>query len=390
MRRTRVSGRTTSVSLLLVLAMLIAACATGDDTDGPDSAAADDEVEEETDDAGDDDATLTLDDLDPLAGTFTWFPAFHSMVIFVADGAGLWDELHLDVEMQQADSGSSMYAMLNAGQTDWTNAGIDTVAQAQDEGRDMLHLYPAVTKMSLNFVAGNEVMERFGITPDAPIEERLEALTQMRVGYTDPNAPTDVYSRYLMSLGGIDPETEGDLISVGSPPNLIAALRTGQIDAFMLTPPSPNQPEVEGFGTVFIKASVGEIESLNDFPYSGFSARAEWLEDPENHEATVRFVAGLILAADLIRDEPEEAMGYLADFFPDMDQETLQAGFEDMIPSVPEDPMLDPEMVDRMLDIVMDGGIYDFNEPPSSEEGVLWTNSYVEEASQLLADLNLG
>lgn len=387
MRRTgtAASGRMVSAALLWVL--VLTACGGDGQTAAPPGDADETTTAGQETGAADDESSLSVEDLEPLSGTFTWFPAFHTMAIFVADGAGYWSDLNLNVEMQRAESGSAMYAMLAAGQTDWTNAGIDVVAQAQSEGQDIIHVFPAVTKMSLNMVVRNEKLKELGVTPESPLEEKLEALTQMTIGYTSPNSPTDVYSRYLLKKGGIDPETQGKLVSIGSPPNLLAALRTGQIDAFMLTPPTPNVAEIEGFGTVFIEASRGEIEDLNDFPYSGFSAREEWLQEEENHEATVRFVAGLIQAGELIRSEPDQAIEHLAAYFPDMEREALEAGFEDMIPSIPDDPALEPAMVQRMINIIVEQNIFELREVPSAEEGELWTNLYVEEARELLDNL---
>ena len=336
--------------------------------------------------AGSTSATAPPDSSDeqPFAGerlsmSYAWFPALHSISLFVADKAGFWDEEGLDVELTRVDSGANGYTLLLGDQVNMANAGLDVDVQAYEQGREIRHIYPLVNRVSMNLIVSNDVIEEFGVSPDDPLEDRLAVLPDLTFGYTSPNAPTDIYARDLLALAGVEGDVSDQLVALESGANMVAALEAGSIDAFMLTPPTPNAAEAAGIGTVLIAGSRGDVPSWNDYPYSGVSAAANWLATPEGTEASARFVTGLLRANELIRTDPDQALEYVAEYFPDLDDEVLQSSLDDMIPSLPESPYITQEQVEQVL-----AQLGDPDAP--SDEGVLWTNEIVAIASDRLAD----
>lgn len=382
------------IGLLAVVALLLAACGGADDGDPADAgdvaetdAAAD--ADEATEDAAADEATAEATEGaapapandEPLSVSFGWFPVFHTATAFVADGAGLWEDQNLTVEMVRGESGAALSNMVALGQVDFSYAAIETVVQAQGEGRDLVQIMPLVNTFTLNTVISNEAAEEFGVSLDVPIEERLEAFSQMTVGYTTPGSPTDRWSRFYMQLAGIDPETEGTLVAVNSAPNLQAALQTGQIDAYMLTPPGATVPELEGYGQSFIRGTDNDIAELEGFADTAVGATHSWLEDENHREAAVRLLVGLMQAAELIQEDPDAALEHLMEYFPDMGPEIARAGLEDMLPAL-EAPQLSMENIEGQLDVLYDFELIEGAERPSSEDGVLWRGDLFEEAQQ--------
>jgi NitT/TauT family transport system substrate-binding protein len=380
---------------VLLLAFVLSACGNGveeqPEQSEPPGDGADEAAGTEGEETGGDETPpegADEDDLSdvPLELVLGWFPVFHTATAFVADGAGFWEDQNLTVEMVRGESGAQLSNFVSTGQVDVSYAATEVVIQAQDQGRDLLQIHPLVSTFTLNTVVSNAAWEESGLSDDATIEERLDAFSRMTIGYTSPGSPTDRYSRMFMQMAGINPEQEGTLVSVGGVPGLHAALETGQIDAFMLTPPGSTQPELEGYGRSFIRGTDGEIPGLEDFSDSAFGARAEWLEDPENREAAIRLIVGLIRAAQLIHDDPETAMDHLEAYYPDMDRSIMAAGLEDMTPAIPTDPMLSEEIVQQQIDILFDFDLVEVSSPPSAEEGVLWRGDILEEAKARAAN----
>lgn len=386
-RRTADGGnRPRLLTLLLALALTAAACAGADAGAGGEQPAAATATTAPAGSEAEGTAAAAPVNDEPLSATFGWFPAFHTAAAFVADGAGFWEDQNLDVEMIRGESGAALSNMVALGQVDFSYAAIETVVQAQAEGRDLLQIMPLVNTFTLNTVVSNEALERAGVGPDDPIEDRLEAFSQMTVGYTSPGSPTDRWSRFFMQLAGVDPETEGTLVSVGSAPNLQAALQTGQIDAYMLTPPGATVPELEGYGTSFIRGTDSDVPQLEDFADTAVGATASWLEGENNREAAVRMVVGLIRADQLIQEDPEAAMEHLAVYYPDMDPEIMRAGLEDMLPALRE-PTIDQGIVESQLDVLFEYGLVETEERPSADEGQLWRGDIFEEAQSRAAEL---
>lgn len=377
-------------SLLALVALVLAACGSADDADDASEPTTDAAAETEDTDDGDegdeaDDPADADDGADPaepddvsaerLSMSFSYFPAFHTMAVLYAETAGYFEDENLEVELTQADSGGVQFTLVVSGEVDASAIELQNVARTYGESRELVHVFPLVRALSMNLVASNEALEARGITPDDPIEDRIAALADMTIGFTTPNAPTEIFSRFLLTQAGVDPDREGELVSVGSPPNLLAALSSGQIDAFMLTPPTPNVPEIQGYGQLLIRPSIGEIEELSDFPYIGVVVQKSWAE--ENEEALRRFIRAVLRANLEIGADPEASLEIMREWFPDMDQEVMLAGIRDMAPALHPDGVLTEEFVAEYLRITDELGMLELDDIPPADEGALWTNAFL-------------
>lgn len=314
---------------------------------------------------------------------FAYFPAFHTMTAMIAAESGIFAENGLNVDMVRTSSGSLLIPTMLSGEVDFTTGNMTNVARLRAEGRDLVFIYPVVNRMTLNMVVSHDAMERLDVSADDPLEDKLAALCEMTIGYTSPNAPTDVFSRYYLREGGCDP-SRAELVSIGGGGELIAALRAGRIDAFMLTPPSPNLVVLEGFGEIFIMPTSGEVPGLNDYPYTGIVVTKTYAE--ENRDIVVAMIRSLAQAGDLIRSDPERAIELLGAYFPDMEADVLRAGFEDMSPAVPEEGLIDESWVVNYFDLQYGLGMLEADIEAPTEEGVLWTNEYTREARASLEE----
>src|SRR5207249_7743951 len=72
--------------------------------------------------------------------------------------------------------------------------------------------------------------------------------------FRSPGAPTDLFARYYVRQAGLDPDKDVQIIRIGSIAGLLAALRSDQIDGYMLSAPSPQQVEQQGLGQILIKS----------------------------------------------------------------------------------------------------------------------------------------
>lgn len=310
---------------------------------------------------------------------FSYFPAFHTMVVMVASGLDLFRREGVDVEMLQTQSGALQPIQLVSGEVDMTTVGLENVVALRREGKLTLHIYVLVKRMSQDFVVRKEALQTRGISPQDPIDKRLAAMRGLRIGYTLPNAPTDRYARYYLRKAGLTPGRDAEMVQIGSPASLVGALRLGRIDAFMLTPPTPQLVELEGFGTILIYGTKGDVKELDDYPYTGISVRANWSR--QNRDTIIKFVRALHQARRVIATDKERALGGLRMFFPRMEEHVLRAGYDAMIPALSEDGSLTEAIVKRFLDLGFEIEILT-GARPSEKDGVLWTNDFVRQSKQ--------
>ena len=154
-----------------------------------------------------------------------------------------------------------------------------------------------------------------------PIAQRFAALRGLRLGITSPGAATDVYMRYYLRRAGLNPDRDAQIIGAGSGANLLAALRTRQIDAFHLSAPTPYLAERDGFGTVVIKSSAGDVPELDNFMYTGIAVHNVFAN--QNADLLRRWVRAVNRANQLMRRDQAAAVTHLRKHFPRQDPAIL-------------------------------------------------------------------
>jgi nitrate/nitrite transport system substrate-binding protein len=116
------------------------------------------------------------------------------------------------------------------------------------------------------------------ITTDAsPLKkawaDKKAAGKEVKVAMTFPGGTHDVWIRYWLAAGGIDPDKDISLITV-PPPQMVANMKVGNMDAFCVGEPWPNQLVNQDIG--FTACTTGEIWAKH--PEKAVGMRAAWVD----------------------------------------------------------------------------------------------------------------
>ncbi len=121
--------------------------------------------------------------------------------------------------------------------------------------------------------------------------------TPFTAAYTFPAANQELWIRYWLAAGGIDPDTDVKLITV-PPAQTVANMKTGTMDGFSTGDPWPYRILAEKIG--FMSALTAQI--WPDHPEEYFAMRADWVD--KNPKATKALLKG-IMEAQQWCDKPE-------------------------------------------------------------------------------------
>ena len=157
--------------------------------------------------------------------------------LFVAMDRGMFKARDLEVKYEEIDSGALSAAAVLSGAAQLTSDDLMGIAPLAKQGKEFLMVYNLLDRMTMDLIVRKEVIERSGIDLKSDVKSRAKILKGLTIGITRPAAPTDVYSRFLMSEAGLNPQRDATLGQVGGVAALSAAFRSGKIDAFMLSPP---------------------------------------------------------------------------------------------------------------------------------------------------------
>ena len=131
----------------------------------------------------------------------------------------------------------------------------------------------------------------------AAIAKRKAAGKEFTGAHTFPMGTHDLWIRYWLAAGGIDPDADIKLIPV-PPPQMVANMKVGNMDVFCVAEPWHGQLVNQNIG--YTALTCDEIWPLH--PDKSFAMRMDWVE--KNPKAT-RAILMALFEAQMWCDKPE-------------------------------------------------------------------------------------
>ncbi|ARO34148.1 nitrate ABC transporter substrate-binding protein NrtA (plasmid) [Rhizobium sp. NXC14] len=111
----------------------------------------------------------------------------------------------------------------------------------------------------------------------AAFEKKKTEGKEIKAAMTFPGGTHDLWIRYWLAAGGIDPNKDVSTIVV-PPPQMVANMKVGNMDVFCVGEPWNEQLVNQGIG--FTAATTGEL--WKGHPEKALGLRAEWIEKNPN------------------------------------------------------------------------------------------------------------
>ena len=111
----------------------------------------------------------------------------------------------------------------------------------------------------------------------AAFEKKKASGKPVKAAMTFPGGTHDLWIRYWLAAGGIDPDKDIETITV-PPPQMVANMKVGTMDCFCVGEPWPGQLVHQGIGYTAI--NTGEI--WNKHPEKSLGMRAAWVDKNPN------------------------------------------------------------------------------------------------------------
>jgi nitrate/nitrite transport system substrate-binding protein len=146
----------------------------------------------------------------------------------------------------------------------------------------------------------------------APLKAAFAAKTDNKVAMTFRGGTHDLWLRYWLAAGGIDPDKDVQTIVV-PPPQMVANMKVGTMDAFCVGEPWNDQLVHQNLG--YTACVTGEI--WKDHPEKALGVRADWVaKNPRAAEALTAAVieAQIWCDADANKEEMANILGKRAWF----------------------------------------------------------------------------
>lgn len=271
----------------------------------------------------------------------TWAPAY------VAVCEGYFSDHGLDVDLTVSPQGTtSAIAGLVSGDALAALTGAPPAVAPIREGAPVQMLFNASLGYSVQIVASNKTLAAKHVTKESSLEDRVKALKGETVAILNPGDSIDQLLRFVLPKYGMDPDKDIRMLALNNYSNMFAAMKIDKIGALSGSPPNGNQAESLGIGQILF--SGDEFSELKNYPYLVGSANTRELK--QNPDRVKALVAGMGDAMKLLRDDPNAAKSCLRKEFSELDQKTFDAAYDYTVKSVPDSPLITPEVFKSLSD----------------------------------------
>ena len=149
-----------------------------------------------------------------------------------------------------------------------------------------------------------EKYKDIGLKGDASILKTIAAKAKakglpLKFAMTFPTGTHNYWIRYWLAAGGIDPDKDVTTIVI-PPPQMVANMRVGNMDAFCVGEPWNQQLINQKIGYTAVQTQ----EIWRDHPEKSFAMRKDWVD--KNPEAT-KAILKAVMEAQMWCDKPENA-----------------------------------------------------------------------------------
>jgi len=237
--------------------------------------------------------------------------------VWVAKEEGLFEKYGLDAELSYIATSTTLTSAMLSGEIQIAASGEEAVLSADLAGADLVIIASGPTRLLFS------IYTRPGINS-------ISDLKGKRLGVTRTGAATDFAARYVLTRNNLVAERDVTILQMGGVPEILAGLKSGAIDAGVLSPP-----------TIFRarKAGLSELVDLSKedltFYQGPIVARKSWLKD--NREAAIRYLKGYVAAVALMQRDQQKAQVAIGKYSRESDPEILSGSLKAVLPILPMD-----------------------------------------------------
>jgi NitT/TauT family transport system substrate-binding protein len=182
----------------------------------------------------------------------------------------------IDLQTFGTSSTISIDAVL-AGQAMFGSVGTMTALQAIRQGAN-LKIVAAIVNNVQVMVIRDDVAQKLGVPPTAPIAERVRALKGLVVATGAVGSTHYQILRSYLQQYGLNPDKDVRLVGLAEPSAMVSGLEQKRFDAIAYASPLVEFALSRGIGQVWISGPRGDIPGSDNIKTGVIVARAETLE----------------------------------------------------------------------------------------------------------------
>jgi NitT/TauT family transport system substrate-binding protein len=289
----------------------------------------------------------------------------------VASAKGYFTQQGVSVTSSLLGGSSTAFAALQSGSVNFVLASSTALIAAKAKGLPLEAVASLDYGVSLQMLVSDKWSKAHGLSASQPLNTVMKKMTGAKLGVISTTDLT--YDHYLEQQAGMDPG-QFTYINISSQSAALAAIKFGEIDAFLLSPPSTYFAQAQGGAS--ITASLHEVPQLASMAYDILVVDSGWAT---SHEAQVKAVATALARADnVMRSDPRSVLDVEKRHYPTMSDPVLLSSLKYV--TFTPDGQFTPAMWNTALTEYKSTTKSDVSGVNVADSGGVWTNQYIQKS----------
>ena len=228
------------------------------------------------------------------------------MQSYIAQQNGYFREAGFAPQIIDTGGGGPDVQLVLGGRAELTVNDGAQILPALAQGQKLVCVLGLLNRSIVNATISKAAVQKIGLTETMTFKERIKLLKGLKIGVTRAGALTWQLARFNLVSAGLDPNKDAQVVAVGGPPALAAALDNGAIDVMYISMPIGEKLIGEGRAISFVNNAKGDDPKLSNFLMEGLWATPDYLA--ANRATVAAAVGAYKKASQFIRKSTPEAI----------------------------------------------------------------------------------
>jgi ABC-type nitrate/sulfonate/bicarbonate transport system substrate-binding protein len=239
----------------------------------------------------------------------------------IAKEMGFFAKYNIDPKIVIMENSGVAIAALLSDSANLAVAGSTELIVAHSRGQKLVGIATAYAGFPASLVLAKSVADKLGVSPNAPVAERLKALDGILLATPSPTAIGSVIMRGAAQTVGANLR-----FTYMAQPAMPAALESGAIQGFQSSAPAYVLPIVKGTAVLWISGPKGELPAeVSPIVSTVLQTTRSYAEA---NPALMKDIASAFTdLANAIKERPADVKATLAKLYPELDAATVDIVF---------------------------------------------------------------
>jgi NitT/TauT family transport system substrate-binding protein len=268
--------------------------------------------------------------------TLTLDAAFFGPVdvpLYYAEAKGFFAKQGLDVKFVVASSNTQLASVLG-GSVQFASSSPINVVNAAANGARLVNFMAVEVGYSEDVVMSKSAYQAAGLTASSTAKQKIQALAGKKLGVISATGENAIIFKYLFHYAGV-PLSQLDMVQLGTPQAIQAALKDGDIAGANVGSPYPQESVADGYAEYLFHAPLAEISPMSTAITQTLSTTQTYYD--ANKPTINKFLAAYDEGLKATFANPTATAEFVAKkYFADTSLSSFMASFQEDLPIIPK------------------------------------------------------